>query len=68
MIYDRATRTGRSEESQLLVTARESVSFPSQLLARLLLELGADQMRQTPGMHGFAERGRGRNKESRARG
>lgn len=56
MIYDRATRMGRSEESQRLVTDRESVSFPSQLLACLSLELRADQTRQMLGMYCLAER------------
>lgn len=56
MIYDRATRMGRGEESQRLVTDRESVSFPSQLLACLSLELRADQTRQMLGMYCLAER------------
>lgn len=56
MIYDRATLMGRGEESQRLVTDRESVSFPSQLLACLSLELRADQTRQMLGMYCLAER------------
>lgn len=62
---------GRGEESQRLVTDRESVSFPSQLLACLLLELRADQTRQMLGMYCLAERDcksdHDRNKESRVR-
>lgn len=56
MIYDRATRMGRSEESQCLVTDRDSVSFPSQLLFCLSLELRADQTQQMLGMYCLAER------------
>lgn len=71
MIYDRATRMGRGKESQCLVTDRESVSFPSQLLACLSLELSADQTRQMLGMYCLAERDcerdHDRNKESGVR-
>lgn len=47
---------GRREESQRLVTDWDSVSFPSQLLICLSLELRADQTRQMLGMYCLAER------------
>lgn len=62
---------GHGEESQCLVTDWDSVSFPSQLLFCLSLELGADQTRQMLGMYCLAKRMSSRkhdtNKESRMR-
>lgn len=58
---------GRGEESQRLVTDRESVSFPSQLLACLSLELRADQTRQMLGMYCLAESVRETMTETKSR-